>query len=1033
MRLPELGVKRPILTSMVFIAILVMGGLSLIRLPVDLLPEIETPSVTVMAQWPGASVEDVEGRVTRVIENRLSIINNLDEVTSRTREGVASITCMFKWGTDLEEAANDIRDRVGIARRSLPDDIEDPIIYKFNSSSMPILAYSATARESWEKLYDIIDTDLGDALKRLPGVGAVNVFGGLKRQINIDIDPLKLNGYGLTLTDIENAIKRENLTLPAGSIKHGLIEYTVRVPGEFTDPEEARDIVVKRNASGGAIYLRDVAEVYDGFEERTRLSGSNGSDSMIFNVQKRSGANTMTVCRAVHAALEEFQSFLPRDVKIVNVMDSSEHIDRSLQNVTETLMWGALFVTLTTFVFLRTIRASLIIVITIPFSLIIAFFFMYVRDWTLNIISLSALSVAVGMVVDNAIVVLENIDSYTKRGRPLREASMEAASEMVLALSASTLTTIVVFVPLVFVTGMTGVYFGQLGGIITTTLLASLLCSLMLTPMLASLLLKTDRSAIGGGIIGRTLYYASENMFTRFEEFYEKLLGWGLRHRSFITLGALAIFACSLALFPFIGSEFTPDTDSGDLTISFELGLGTRVEETARICEEICDLGKELLGAENIINNRWRCGDSKFGGGRQGSHMGQAEFKLIPMDQRNFSAREAGRRILDELRKRPEYVKTSMRTISRQMGRFSGAGQPIVVEILGYDLERTKLVAEEIKELCDRTPGARDATISMDEGKPELLVKVDRLKVATLGLNVSDVVETVRTLFYGREASDFREGENEYWIFMRLKEERRSQLADILDSEIVLPNGQRVRIDSIAEVVQELGPLDIERKDQERLVKVEVDYFGRSIGEVAASIQEGIEREIVLPENTRIMYGGLVKEQAEAFADLIGLTLLGLVLTYMVMAAQFESLINPFVIFLALPFAFSGVLISLFGFGMTFNMFSFIGIILLVGVGVNNGIVLINTINMLREHGTPLQQAILQGCRQRLRPVLITTLTTVCGMLPLALAGGEGSETWKPLGVTVVGGLSFSTIVTLMLAPVLYSIFNKDKVEQPLN
>ena len=1033
MRLPELGVKRPIFTLMIFVAILVMGLVSLVRLPVDLFPEVETPSVTVITQWPGASVEDVEGRVTRVIENQLSIVNNLDEVTSRTREGFSAITCMFEWGSDLEEAANDIRDRLSVARRYLPEDIEEPIIYKFNSSSMPVLVFAATAKESWEKLYDLVEDDLGDALKRLPGVGAVQVYGGLHRQINIDIDPLKLSGYGLTLGQIEETIDNENLTLPAGNIKSGIIDYTVRVPGEYEEPDDVKDIVVKRNGGGGAVYLRDVAEVSDGFEEPTRLSGANGRDSVIFVVQKRSGANTMKVCESVRGAVEETKSFLPQDVKIVNLMDTSDFIRQSLRNVTETLLWGGLFVTLTTFVFLRTIRASLVIVLTIPFSLIIAFFFMFIRGWTINIISLSALSVAIGMVVDNAVVVLENIDSYMSRGVKLREASMYAAGEVGLAITASTLTTVAVFVPLVFVTGMTGIYFGQLGGIITVTLMASLFCSLMLTPMLAARMLKEERNLIGGGGLGRALYHASERLFSCFEEAYGRLLGWALRWRGLVCMLAFAVFCLSLALFPLIGSEFSPDTDSGDLTVYFELGLGTRVEETSRIGEEIRMLGVSMFGEKNVVNSRWRCGDSKFSSTRQGSHMGNVEFKFIPMDKRDFSARDAGRRLIDALRARPEFVKTHMTTINRAMGRFSGSGKPIIVEIMGHDLDATRRVASEIKALCDRTPGAKDASVSMDDGKPELIVKVDRLKAATLGLNVSDVVETVRTLFYGKEASDFREDENEYWIFMRLKESRRGEMADILDSEVVLPNGRRVRVDSIAEVVQELGPLDIERKDQERMVKVEVDYFGRSIGDVSASIQAGIEKEIVLPEGTHITYGGMVKEQTEAFADLAGLTLLGLVLVYMVMAAQFESLIYPFVIFLALPFAFSGVLFALLGFGMTFNMFSFIGIILLVGTGVNNGIVLVDYINTLRARGENMADAIRHSGRQRLRPVLITTLTTVFGMMPLALAGGEGSETWKPMGVTVIGGLTFSTMVTLILVPVLYSLFSRDVRRKKVN
>jgi HAE1 family hydrophobic/amphiphilic exporter-1 len=1026
MRLPELGVKRPVFTLMLFVAILVLGAVSLLMIPVDLFPEVETPSITVVTLWPGASVEDVEGRVTRVIENQLSIVNNLDEITSRTREGISAVTCMFRWGSDLEEAANDIRDYLGAARRKLPDDIEEPTVYKFNSSSTPVIYYAVTAKESWERLFDLVDTDVGDALKRLPGVGAVQVFGGLHRQINIDIDPVKLAGYGLTLAQIEQTIARENITLPAGNIKNGLIDYTVRVPGEYEDPMDARDIVVKRNEGGGAIYLRDVATVSDGFEDPTRLSGANGNPSVILLVQKRSGANTVNVCQAVRETIEAYQKRLPQDIKMVKLTDTSDFIKLSIRNVTQTLLWGGVFVTLTTFLFLRTIRASLVIVLTIPFSLIIAFVFMYVKGWTVNIISLSALSVAIGMVVDNAVVVLENIDSYTRRGVKLREAAMYATGEVGLAITASTLTTVAVFVPLIFVTGLTGIYFGQLGGIITATLFASLLCSLLLTPMLSSVLLKEDRSAVGGGPVGRRLYHLGERLLLGLETGYERLLGAALRCRGAVCLLAFAVFAFSLALFPLIGSEFSPEADSGDLSISFELPLGTRVEETARTCEEVRKLGVRMFGEQVLVSSRWRCGDSKHGSNKQGTHMGSTDFKFISMEKRDFSTRDAGRRLLDALRGWPEMTKLSMSTVNRTMGRMMAGGKPIVIEILGHDLVQTRRVAAEIKTLCDRTPGAKDASISMDQGKPELIVKVDRLKAATLGLNVSDIVETVRTLFYGKEASDFREGENEYWIFMRLKESRRAQLADILDSEVVLPNGKRVRVDSIAEVVQDLGPLDIERKDQERMVKVEVDYFGRSMGDVAASIRAAIEKEVVLPEATHIEYGGLVKDQAETFRDMMLLTVLGLVLVYMVMAAQFESFKDPFVIFLALPFALSGVLFALLGFGMTFNMFSFIGIILLVGTGVNNGIVLVDYINTLRARGQKLSDAIRQGGRQRLRPVLITTLTTVFGMMPLAFAGGEGSETWKPLGVTVIGGLTFSTIVTLILVPVLYSLFNRE-------
>ena len=1027
MKLAEVGVRQPVLTAMVFMAILVLGVVSYTRLPVDLMPEMENPSISVSTTWLGASTTDVENKVTRVIEKQLATVSDLSELTSRTREGLSSVTCLFEWGTDLNEAANDIRDKLEFAKRQLPDDADNPIVLKFNSSSMPIIFFGATAKESWEGLYNLIDREVGDRLKRVNGVGAVQVFGGLERQINIDLDPIKLAGYGLTVGAVQRVIAAENLTLPAGSIKSGAVEFTVRVPGEYSSPEQIGNIVLKRS-EGAAVYLRDVAAVSDGFTERQRYSEVNHRDAVMFMVQKRSGANTVQVARDVRREVERLQQQMPSDVKLSVLADTSDFIQQSLSNVSQTVLWGGFFVILTTLFFLRSLRSSAVILLTIPFSLIISFAFMFFKGWTINVVTLSALAIAIGMVVDNAVVVLENISSRMDRGENRAEAAMFGTDEVGLAISASTLTTVVVFVPLVFVKGTSGIFFGQLGGIISITLLASLLCSLMLTPMLSSKWLTVvNETTIGGGRAGRWVFRVSEAGFVGLERFYERSLAWSLRHRLVVLAGALLLFCSSLALTPLIGTEYAPSQDSGDLSIRFELPVGTRVEVSTQICRKIVTLAEEIIPADWIIHSRWQCGGGGGGfGGRSASHLGNVDFKLASINTRTRSSRDLGRAVMERMRDWPEITRVSMSTENRAMGRHGG-GKPIVVQVLGFDLAETSRIATQIKAIADRVPGAKDASISLDPGKPELVVDVDRLKASTLGLNVSDIVETIRTLFYGLEASTYRDGENEYRIFMRLAEGRRISMKDILDSEIGLPDGRRVRIDAVATVHEALGPLEIERKDQERMITVGLDNDARSVGEVAADLRRTIDTEVVLPLGVSIHYGGLVQEQEEAFVELQLLLVLGLVLVYMVMAAQFESLKDPFIIVLSLPFAFTGVVYALLGFGMTFNIFTYIGMILLVGTVVNNAIVLVDYINILRARGESLADAIRHSGRQRLRPVLITTLTTVFGMLPLALAHSEGSETWKPMGVTVVGGLSFATLVTLIVVPVFYSLFYRDR------
>lgn len=1043
MKLPEFGVTRPITTTMFFLAVLTLGIICFLRLGIDLMPDIEPTRVTVSTIWEGASAEDVETKVTRVLEKRLASVPNLDEIQSSTSEGTSSISCTFTWGTNIDEASNDVRSKVDQARRALPDEVDTPTIFKFDSASMPVMLIGVTARESIEKLYDIIDEEVSQPLQRLDGVGAVNAFGGMKRQINVTLSREKLAGYGLTLADIEKAIANQNKTLPAGSLKIGRIEYTIRVLGEYVSTGQIEDVPLLQH-NGSIIRIKDVAEVADAFEEITQFVETMGGDGMLMSIQKRTGANTVAVCQAIRDELERLEQIIPRDIKFYVVNDSSTFITQSVSNVQETVLWGGFFVLLVSLFFLRSLRSSLVIALTIPFSLIIAFCFMYFQGWTINMISLSALAIAIGMVVDNAIVVLENISSHISRGVRVREASMFAASEVGLSLIASTATTICVFLPLVFVEGATGIIFKQLGGLVTATLLASLACALLLTPMLSSKLLKPV-SAVQG-TAGR-LFQKSEQLFLSFEKGYGHFLQWCLNHRFTVIIGAALVVGAAIICIPFVGTEFTPDQDTGEMDIRFQLPVSTRAELTADAARRIVALiqekekgllekyGTDKLPPDENGNprttalrfNNWRAGRSSSGWGNKGSHIGQLNVKLLTMEERPYSTAELGNEVLKEMRTWPELDRVFLSTSNRLMNMMMGGSnaKPIVVQVLGYNLQTTLGIANRIKELTYSIPGAIDPNITFDDGNRELVINIDRAAASALDVNVEDIVSAIRTLFYGNTASKYRQGEDEYDIFLQLDASERRTANDIMNSEITV-NGNRIRLDALATISEELGPVTINRIDQERVVNLQIDVYGRSLGEVAADLKKAIAENIILPQGVSIDYAGQIKEQANSFSDLTLMLILGIVLVYMVMAAEFESYIAPFIVMFSIPFAFAGAIFGLGLTGFTLNIMSFIGLIMLVGTVVNNAIVLIDYINILIARGTKVRDAIAESGRARLRPVLMTTLTTVFGMIPMAMANTTGSEMWSPLAVTIIGGLILSTLVTLAFVPTLYSFCVKD-------
>jgi HAE1 family hydrophobic/amphiphilic exporter-1 len=1022
MKLPEVSVKNPVMTVMIFLGVILLGAFSLTRLKIDLMPDIEPPQVSVITIWPGASATDVEMSVTKYIEDQLTKVANLERLTSKSLEGLSVVTCRFKWGTDLDAATSDVRDALELAKRDLPSDIEPPMIFKFSTATIPVLYMFLSAQESYPQLYYLADKVVGDELKRIPGVGTIMIQGGLQRQINVRFDPRRLEAYGLSLEEVGRVLSLENLDVPAGEIKLEKMAYAIRIPGRFKDPEEAKKIVV--GVKGGRIIrLEDVAEISDSFKEPSRIGYGNGKPAVVLAIQKQVGANTVEVVDKINKRLKEIKRLLPPDVEMVPVFDSSEFIRVSLKNLRETLYIGLFLVSLVTFFFLRRFWASTIILLTIPFSLIGSFILMLLFGYTINAITLSALAIASGMVVDDAIVVLENIMRHIERGARPKVASIFGTSEVGLAVSTATLTIVVVFVPLMFISGLTGIFFKQLAFVITATIMASLFNALTLTPMLSSKFLKPPQE-IGKGFWAE-IDRRFERAFRKIEEGYKRLIGWALGNRIKVIGITGLVFLMSLLLIPFIGTELTPEMDSGEVRLTFRLPEGTRVEETQRVLEEIQKKVIELVPERRSFFGY--CGQSERGvatalGFEEGSNVGMVGLKLVEKSQRKRSAKEVGLVLREAVSQIPgikEFYVSATAAIGQLL--MGGGGRRLSIELWGKDLDLLVSYADELKKRIEKIPGTLDVTISQRPPRPEIWVQVDREKASQLGLNTGLIASSLRQYFYGFAPTTYRESGEDYDIFLRLRDEYKNQIKTLGEVPIKTLSGAVVPLRNVAQIREAYGPVSIERRDRQRVVKVESDVKGRPLGDVVADIQKVI-KEMKIPPEIGIRFGGETEEQQKAFKDLKTLFVLGVILVYMVMASLFKSYRHPFVIMFSLPFAVSGALFALFFTGTTLSLYSFLGLIMLLGIVTKNAIVLVDYTNILREREFPLREAIKEAGRTRLRPVLMTTLTTLFGMIPMALSRGEGSEMWSSLGITMIGGLTVSTLVTLVLVPVIYSL-----------
>ena len=1015
------AVKRPIMTTLCFVAVVIMGLFSLVKLPIDLLPDIETNTIMVITMYPGASAEDIEQNVTKPLENTLNSVEHLKHISSNSRENTSVITLEFEFGYDIDVMTNDVRDKLDMVESSLPDGVMNPIIFKFSTDMIPICLLSVEAKESMAGLYKILDDNVVNPLARIDGVGSVSVSGAPKREIHVYCDPNRLEAYNLTVEAISNVIAAENMDMPGGSFDVGSNTYALRVQGEFSDARQMENVPVG-SFNGKIIYLKDVARVDDSLEERSQETYNNGKLGAMVIIQKQSGANSVQISDKVKEMLPRIQKSLPSDVKLGVIQDTSDNIKNTIASLVETLMYALLFVMIVVFAFLGRWRATMIIVITIPISLIASFIYLYATGNTLNIISLSALSISIGMVVDDAIVVLENVTTHIERGSDPKQAAVHGTNEVAISVIASTLTLIAVFFPLTMVTGMTGVLFKQLGWMVTIMMVISTTCALTLTPMLCSQWLRLQRTK---GKFFVKFYSPIERALDKFDEGYGKLLEKVVANKTVTIVASMGFFVASVFLMKFVGTEFFPSQDDGRLGVKLEMPVGTRIEETRKVTSYIDSLWRAKYPEIKVLNYTQgsASSDNTFASlSDNGPHIISMNISLVDIDERDRRIFEIADGMRADLEQIPELKK---REVNIGGGRGSGMGGQSVIdfEIYGYDFEETDSVARQLSRALRNIKGTADITISRSDYQPEYQVDFDREKLALNGLNLQTAAYFLRNRINGSVASYYREDGEEYDIKVMYAPEHRTEISDIENIVIVNNQGRGVRVKDVGTVVQRLTPPTIERMDRERVVKVSTVVDGVPMGDVVTQAQAEIDK-MDLPSGISITLAGSYEDQQESFADLMLLGLLIIILVYIVMAAQFESFKYPFVMMFSVPLMVIGVALSLWLTNTLLGVTAIIGILVLVGIVVNNGIVLVDYINQKKAEGLASYEAIIVGSQDRVRPILMTALTTILGLIPLALGLGEGTELNQPMAIVVIGGLLTSTILTLFIVPIIYSLLD---------
>lgn len=1034
MAIYQTAINKPITTALIFVGIIVFGVFSFSKLPIDQFPAMDIPYVSIMTTYPGANGSEIETNVTKVLENSLNSVDGLKEITSQSKDNISVVSLQLNWGQNLDESVNDVRSAIDMVNDNLPDGCSRPMIFKFSTSNFPIMQYAITAKESYAGLEKILEDNVVSVLNRIDGIGNISLSGTPERYIYIDLDQSKLDAYKISVEQIGQAISANNLNLASGSIKMGKEQYQLRVQSEYVESSEINNIVVA-NRLGKNIFVKDLANVRDTIRDVNLDERINGQNGVRMVIMKQTGANTVAIVKKVKKMMtEDIMPGLPPDIKAQIIYDSAQTIQNSIDGLSEAVMLAFVFVALVVMFFLGRWRATLIIILSIPISLICAFIYLFVADSSINIISLASLTVAVGIVVDDAIVVLENIMRHIERGSRPREAAIYATNEVWVSVIATTMVIVAVFLPLTMLGGQAGIIFKEMGWIVSICITVSATVAIALTPMLSSLLLKSKKEIINEKgeveeISANANWYENTVMkwLAALDKRYANLLRWCLGHKIVTSLIALAvvIIGFSPVFMGKIGFNFMAQQDNGRISLKIELQRGTRVEESMRVARQIeADLKSLAPEIKLIASTTGSSDDAGFS-----ALMNQSSNNIITMtvtfperSQRQRTVFEIAEVFRQYLGNRADVVFSN---VSTNMG-FGGSGNNNVsVEIYGYDFEATNKVAEEIKNKMKDVKGARNITVSRDEDRAELQINFDKEKLALSGLSAAQVATAVRNRVNGYQAGYLKEDGDEYKIVVRLKEEFRNSITDIEEMTLQTPTGSLIKVKELAKVSEFWAPPTIDHKRRQRIVSVSVTPAGTSLLELANAARE-IARGIDLPQGVVINVGGTYEDQMEMSRDMGSLMLLIILLVYIVMASQFESFSKPFLILLgSIPFAFSGAFLALFVTGQELEMVGMIGMILLVGIVVKNGIVLVDYINLMRDRGYELNEAIALSGESRLRPVLMTAITAILGMVPMALSTAEGSEIWIPLGIVVIGGLLFATVVTLVIVPVLYALMSR--------
>ncbi len=1038
MFLPKFAIKRPVTVFMIFIMLIILGVISFTQLSIDLMPDVSFPMVMVVTSYSGAGPSEIETMVTKPLEGSLAATKDVKNIFTYSLEEVCAIMMEFEWGTDMDVAASDVREKVDLVRWRLPEDVENPTIIKFDPSMMPILFLGLSGEsQSPAELRYLAEEVIEPRLERLDGVAAAMPIGGLEREIKVELNRARLEALGISVNLVIGAIGASNLNLPGGHLKFGQKDFLVRTTGEFSRPSQLENVIVSNHQSI-PIYLKDVATIRDDFKEQTSVVRVGGGPGIMLLVQKESRANTVKVADKAKKALRDIQKVLPSDVEINIIMDSSKYIKLSVGNVEKSALEGGLLAIIIILLFLRSFSSTLIISVAIPISVLVTLILLYFGKMTLNITTMGGLALGIGRLVDDAIVVLENVFRHRQQGERPKEAAVIGASEVSTAVLAATVTTIIVFVPIFFVGGMVGILFRPMGYTVVISLAASYFVAMILIPLLTSKFLKVERVTVLGNpkkftLKGR-LFNLGQKAFDAIDENYHKTVSWAIRHKTTVLLGVLGVLLITLPLLKFIGSEFTPETDEGQFEISVKMPVGTELKQTERVMAQI-----ENIVAENVpelktmmvragIEGKGIAALSAVFQDITGPHAATVRIGLVDRSERKRSIFEIMELLRGKLKDIPD-ANFNIRAsgMMSRMTSFGGASAPIVVEIRGYDLETARSLAVKVKEILKATPGSRDVRIEREEGLPELQIKIDRERVAALGLNLAQIAQTIQTNVGGKVASLFRDPKlgKEYNILVQLREEDRRNLLDLDRIFITSYSGKQIPLSNVAEVVKAEGPVKIDRKNQERMLLVTSQAYGRPAGTVAAEVESKIKKNLKVPENFSVDVTGAYEDQQESFRILILALILAVVLIYMILAAQFESLFDPFIVMFSVPLGFIGVIWGLFLTGHTFSILSFVGMIMMVGIVVSNAILLVDYANILRRRGMELHEAVVQAGRTRLRPILMTSFTTMLALVPMALGLGEGGEVYAPMAVAVISGLFVSMAFTLVFIPTLYTIFEE--------